>query len=112
MQAVFKMINCWYLYILLCNQKTYYVGITNDIKHRFFEHIQKRSFYTKQFSDIRFVYAERYLSKHKSAKREKQIKGWSRAKKKKLIEGELGVNTCTEFVEVLLGKDENLVSLL
>lgn len=90
----------------------FYVGITNSILNRLFEHINKKSFFTKKFSDLKFVYAEKYLNKYQAAKREEQLKGWSNAKKQLLVKGKLGYNTCTEFVEVLLEQHENLVSLL
>ena len=91
----------WYVYMLLCDQKTFYVGITNDPKERLAEHRDKRSFFTKKFSDLKFVYCENYPSKHEAALREKQIKGWSRTKKQMLIDGKLGYNACTELVEAL-----------
>jgi len=91
----------WYVYLLLCDQKTFYVGITPDLKLRLAEHRNKESFYTKKFSDIRLVYCEKYPDKFEAAKREKQLKGWSVAKKKLLIEGVLGINRCTELVDVL-----------
>jgi predicted GIY-YIG superfamily endonuclease len=56
---------------------------------------------TKKFSDIEFIYCEQCLGKQKAAMREKQIKGWSRAKKQMLIDGKLGYNACTELVETL-----------
>jgi putative endonuclease len=92
-------IETWYLYILLCDQKTFYVGITNDLKNRIVQHKTKQSFFTKKFSDVRLVYCEKYLTDHEAALREKQIKGWSRTKKQMLIDGKLGINTCTEVVE-------------
>ena len=100
-------INNWYVYMLLCDQKTFYVGITSDIINRFKQHVNKQSFFTKKFSDVKLVYCERYDLEHNAAIREKQIKGWSKAKKKMLIEGRLGYNTCTEFAEALLA--ENLL---
>lgn len=92
-------IETWYLYILLCDQKTFYVGITNDLKNRIVQHKTKQSFFTKKFSDVRLVYCEKYLTDHEAALREKQIKGWSRTKKQMLIDGKLGINACTEVVE-------------
>ena len=92
--------------MLLCDQKTFYVGITDNIISRFNQHKNKQSFYTKQFSDIKLVYAEKYEDKHQAAIREKQLKGWSHAKKQLLIQGKLGINTCTEFVEGLLARSE------
>jgi len=45
----------WYVYLLLCDQKTFYVGITPDMKSRLAEHRNKESFFTKKFSDIGFT---------------------------------------------------------
>jgi predicted GIY-YIG superfamily endonuclease len=102
----------WYVYMLLCDQKMFYVGITNDLVNRFTAHKLKQSFYTIQFSDLKIVYVEKYSNKYKAAEREKQLKGWSKAKKLLLIQGRLGKNNCTEVVEVLLRQNKNLVSLL
>lgn len=92
----------WFVYLLLCDQKTFYTGITDDLNARITQHKNKKSFFTKKFSDIELVYCERYSSKYLAAKREKQIKGWNQAKKKMLIDGKLGINTCTEIVEASL----------
>ena len=92
----------WYVYLLLCDQKTFYVGITNDLKNRITQHKTKQSFFTKKFSDIKLVYCEKYSTDHQAALREKQIKGWSRTKKQMLINGKLGINACTEFDEILV----------
>ncbi len=79
----------YFLYILLCDQKTYYVGITDNLERRLSEHKNKKSFYTKQFSDIKLVYTEEIKNKNLAEKREKQIKGWSFAKKDALVKGEI-----------------------
>lgn len=92
----------WFVYILLCDQKTFYTGITDDLKLRFIQHKNKKSFFTKKFSKIQLIYCEQYPTKQLAAKREQQIKGWNRAKKKMLLEGKLGINACTEFAEALL----------
>lgn len=101
-QALIQMRN-WYTYILLCDQKTFYVGMTNDFRRRLNEHKKKESFFTKKFSEVQLVYVEKYGSEKESVDREKQIKGWSRAKKQKLLNGELGINRI-ELVEVLDGE--------
>ena len=88
--------------MLLCDNKFFYVGITSNLLNRFTKHKNKFSIATKEFSSIKLVYCEKYESKHEAAKREKQIKGWSRAKKQMLIDGKLGINACTEFAEELL----------
>lgn len=64
------------------------------------EHKNKQSFFTKKFSEVRPVYFERYDSKSDAVKREKQLKGWSHAKKILLLEGGLGINRI-EVEEVL-----------
>ena len=98
----------WYVYMLLCDKKTFYTGITTDIVNRMKRHKTKNSFFTKKFSDIEIVYCEKYIKEHDAVIREKQIKGWSRAKKQLLVNGKLGYNACTEFVEALL-VDKNLM---
>ena len=75
----------WKLYILLCDQKTFYVGITNDIEKRLTEHRTGQSFFTKKFSDIKLVHTESFGGKIQAAQREKQLKGWSHNKKQGLI---------------------------
>lgn len=77
--------NNWYVYLLLCDQKTFYVGITNNIKSRLTSHKNKQSFFTKKFSDIKLVYCEKYFGKTEAAVRERQLKGWSNAKKQQLL---------------------------
>jgi len=93
----------WFVYILFCSQKTFYVGISDDVRSRFLQHKNKQNISTKKFSVIQLVYLEKYENKHEAAKREKQLKGWSHTKKQMLVDGKLGINTCTEFVEVILG---------
>ena len=92
--------------MLLCDDKLFYVGITNDLVNRFNEHRNKNSIATKVFASIILVYCEKYENKYAAAKREKQIKGWSKAKKQMLIDGKLGINACTEFAEELLKEGE------
>lgn len=89
----------WYTYLLLCDKKTFYVGISNNLDERLREHQNKKSFFTKKFSCIDLVYCERYFTANEAAKREKQIKGWNRAKKQMLIIGQLGINACPEIVD-------------
>ncbi len=93
----------WFVYLLLCDQKTFYIGITKDIRKRLLFHQEKKSFFTKKFSNFKLVHCERYESKTEAVRREKQIKKWSRVKKQMLMEGKLGINICTGFAEDLLG---------
>ncbi len=85
--------------MLLCDQKTFYIGISNNLETRLKQHRDKTSFFTKKFSDLKLVYCEEYITKYEAAKRERQIKGWSHAKKQLLVDGKLGINRRTEIVE-------------
>ncbi|MDP3729480.1 MAG: GIY-YIG nuclease family protein [bacterium] len=71
----------WHVYLLLCDQKTFYVGISDNPTERLLDHRAGKSLFTKKFSDIQCVYCEYYPGKHKAALREKQFKGWSHTKK-------------------------------
>ncbi len=88
--------------MLFCDQKTFYIGITNDLVNRVWQHKNKRSFFTKKFSEIKLIYCEKYQTEKDAVNRERQLKGWSKTKKPKLIVGELGINACTDFAEALL----------
>ena len=74
-----------FLYILFCDQKTFYIGITKNLKSRFEEHRKGQSTYTKKFSDIRPVYKEEFADRKNVELREQQLKKWPVAKKKALI---------------------------
>jgi putative endonuclease len=92
----------WFVYLLLCDQKTFYIGISNDLKNRFLQHKNKQNISTKKFSDLKLVYAEQYVNKYEAARREHQLKGWSHAKKQMLVDGKLGINACTELAKDLI----------
>src|SRR4051812_17517807 len=63
-----------------------YTGVTNDIKRRVWQH-KNGTFdgFTKRYSCNRLVHVETYQDINDAIAREKQIKGWSRAKKNVLI---------------------------
>lgn len=93
----------WLLYILLCDQKFFYVGITNDLDRRLSEHISKESLFTKRYSNFKLVYIEKYSDKFKAAKRERKLKGWSHSKKLLLIDRKISDPHYIELVEVSNG---------
>lgn len=77
----------WYLYILFCDHKTFYIGITDNLRRRISQHKNKESKFTKQFRDIKLLYYENHINRKLAEKRELQIKKWTVAKKKALIKG-------------------------
>ena len=79
----------YFVYILTNrNNRVLYTGVTNDLVRRMYEHkhhLDKNSF-SAQYNTEKLVYYEVTSSSLAAIEREKQIKGWSRKKKDKLIE--------------------------
>jgi putative endonuclease len=79
--------NQYYVYILTNKSKTLYTGVTNNLQRRVFEHKQKIiPGFTAQYNIDKLVYYEISQDVTTAITREKQIKGWLRNKKVKLIE--------------------------
>ena len=77
-----------YVYILECGDGSYYTGSTRDIEKRLWEHQNYQGAnYTKKKQPVRLVFCEEFKRIDEAFAREKQIQGWSHAKKKALIEG-------------------------
>ena len=79
----------FWTYILRCADGSYYVGHTDDLERRVAQHAEG-SFcgYTAERRPITLVYAEEFDSRDEAFRRERQIKGWSRAKKEALMKGD------------------------
>jgi len=79
----------YFVYILATNDnKVIYTGVTNDLRRRVYEHknsLDKRSF-TSRYHVNKLVYYEHTTDVKSAIEREKQIKGWNRNHKNKLIE--------------------------
>jgi putative endonuclease len=81
-----------FVYIIECSNKALYTGITNNLKRRFHQHQSGRGgHYTAYNPAIKLRYFEEYISRKEAAKREAQIKRWSRTKKLALIKGDKGI---------------------
>lgn len=78
----------YYVYILKCNDGSYYTGVTNNVEKRFDEHQTGLidGCYTHNRRPLEFVFSEEFGEINDAISREKQIKGWSRRKKEALIE--------------------------
>ena len=76
-------------YVYFVTNKTkrvLYVGVTNNLKRRIFEHETGRDFgFTRKYNCIYLIYYEEFRNIDVAIKREKQIKGWRREKKDNLI---------------------------
>ncbi len=81
----------YYVYILANNDnKVIYTGITNNLRRRVYEHknsLDKHSF-TSRYHVNKLVYYEFTGDVRAAIEREKQIKGWNRQRKNKLIEAQ------------------------
>lgn len=75
-------------YILQCSDDSYYVGSTTNMTLRAKEHSEGSCPYTSSRLPVKLVYTEEYETLNEARHREMQIKGWSRLKKEKLINGE------------------------
>jgi putative endonuclease len=81
--------NHYHVYILLCNDGSYYTGVTNNIERRLIEHnsgIHITS-YTFKRRPVKLVFNEVFGDINQAIAFEKQVKGWRRAKKEAIING-------------------------
>jgi putative endonuclease len=79
----------WFVYILFCDKKTFYIGLTHDVEQRLKSHKAKQNIATKEFSYLELVFSEEHKTRGSAEKREQQLKRWTVAKKKVLIAGNL-----------------------
>ena len=76
----------WVYMVTTWNNSVLYTGVTNDIFRRMGEHKNGRNEgFTKRYSVHKLVYQEHFTDIDTAIAREKQIKGWTRAKKNALI---------------------------
>jgi putative endonuclease len=76
----------YFTYIVASRSLTLYIGMTGNLMKRVFEH--KRKLYegfSATYNCNRLVWFERFVDPSNAITREKQLKGWTRAKKIALI---------------------------
>ena len=77
----------YYVYMLASPSRTLYTGVTNNLERRVREHRSGiGSEFTHRYNITRLVYYETTNSSLTAIAREKEIKGWRRARKVALIE--------------------------
>ena len=77
------------VYMLHCSDGSFYVGRTDDLEARLVAH-RKRLYcgYTAKRLPVRLVFSDSFATREEAFAAERQIKGWSRAKKLALIQGD------------------------
>ena len=77
----------YYIYIMANRSKTLYIGVTNNLERRVYEHKhQLVTGFTSKYQIDRLVYFEDTSDVYAAIAREKYLKGWLRSKKVALIE--------------------------
>ena len=76
-----------YTYILKCSDQSLYVGCTNNLEKRLYQHNNSKSgaHYTKIRRPVTLVYFEKFYTLKKARSREAEIKRWPREKKIDLL---------------------------
>ena len=77
-------------YLLLCADGTYYVGSTTDLERRLYEHengVYPRA-YTYSRRPVKMVWCQQFPTVEEAYAFERQVHGWSRAKKEAFIRGD------------------------
>ncbi len=77
----------YFVYIMTNKMNTtLYVGVTNNIEHRTYEHkTGKGGYFTSKYKLNKLIYYEEFQYINDAIAREKELKGWSRKKKDVLI---------------------------
>jgi putative endonuclease len=80
----------YFVYILLCSDNSFYTGITNNLERRLNEHQtgMHAKAYTFKRRPVTMVFQETFNDVNQAIAFEKQVKGWRRAKKEAIINGD------------------------
>jgi putative endonuclease len=98
----------FWVYIMASKSRRIYTGVTNDIERRVKEHKSGEiEGFTQRYKVNRLVYRERFRYIGNAIAREKEIKGWDRARRVALIES---VNPTWEDLSLEWGKPIELLS--
>jgi putative endonuclease len=76
----------YYIYIVASESGTLYIGMTNNLKRRIYEHKKwLADWFTKKYWCNKLIYYEYWNEVEYVILREKQVKNWNRKKKEYLI---------------------------
>ncbi|OGO07511.1 MAG: hypothetical protein A2Y61_02585 [Chloroflexi bacterium RBG_13_60_13] len=78
----------FYVYMLLCSDGSLYTGHTDNLEARLAAHHDGRfRGYTLRRRPVELIFREQFSTRDEAFRAEREIKGWSRAKKLALAEG-------------------------
>ena len=79
----------FWVYLLRCNDASYYAGHTDNLEARLWQHEQGLgSAWTRRKLPVELVWCETAPTRYEAIAFERRIKGWSRSKKEALIDGD------------------------
>ena len=79
----------FWVYMLRCSDGSYYVGHTDNLERRIAEHDSGEiPGYTHDRRPVKLVFNQEFVTRDEAFRFERQIKGWSRAKKEALVNGD------------------------
>ena len=76
----------YFVYILASLSRVLYIGVTNSVERRTNEHRNELEGFCRKYRVRRLVHYERFHYVRSAIRREKELKGWLRIKKIRLIE--------------------------
>jgi len=91
----------WHLYIIRCDERYLYTGISTNVQRRVAEHVsgnRKAAKYTKAFSSIALVYEVLVGERNMAAKIEYRIKQLPKRDKELIVSGRFGRDDLIRFV--------------
>ena len=76
----------FWTYMLHCNAGRLYVGHTDNLENRIAQHDSGAlAGFTRAFAPVRLIWSQEFATRVEALAAERQIKGWSRAKKLALV---------------------------
>ena len=81
----------WFVYILRCADDSFYIGETSNVERRLEKHRDGACIYTSTRRPVALAYSEVHPTRKAALQRERQLKGWTRAKKEALIRRDISV---------------------
>jgi predicted GIY-YIG superfamily endonuclease len=82
----------FFTYLLACSDGSFYVGHTDDLETRLSQHRSGCGCaWTASRQPVRLVWSQEFATREEARETERQLKGWSRAKKAALAIGDFNL---------------------